>query len=439
MPEKGYAEYDDPTTVTVLTSFPAAFFEPYQEAFAARHPEYRLRILNKKTTTALFHILERPNDPVDVFWASASDAFEVLKANGRLAPVTPPRKDIPQVVRNHPLNDPDGRYVGFALSGYGILWNEDYLAERRLPLPQGWEDLKRPAYRGHLGISAPSRSGTTHLMVETVLQVQGWEKGWATWNEIGGNLATVTARSYGVADGVARKRFGIGITIDFLSRSQGPEAERLAFVYPRDNVFIPANVAIVEEAPNRPGAEAFIAFLLSDEGQAMLARPEIMRLPVLPQLYVQDDPSFPNPYRITERDMDDRFMFDAKLSGLRYELVNILFDELITFRLDDLKRIWGLIHRGEAILRDYPDETARDLLRQARATIIEVPVTAADSSDADFNAGLRRMPRGVPTGERQRQLEEEWRLFIRDRHEKALDLASRAMERLAELAAERLP
>jgi hypothetical protein len=28
-------------------------------------------------------------------------------------------------------------------------------------------------------MSSPSRSGTTHFTIETILQGEGWEKGWA--------------------------------------------------------------------------------------------------------------------------------------------------------------------------------------------------------------------------------------------------------------------
>lgn len=41
------------TTVTVLTSFPAGFYEPVREAFEAAHPDRRLRVVNTKTTAAL--------------------------------------------------------------------------------------------------------------------------------------------------------------------------------------------------------------------------------------------------------------------------------------------------------------------------------------------------------------------------------------------------
>ena len=416
--------------VTVLTSFPASFYEPVREAFEAAHPQWRLRIVNTKTTAAISQLQDRGEDGVDAFWASAPDAFEVLKAAKRLEPVTPRPTGAPPTVGNQPINDPDGAYLGFALSGYGLLWNQRYLDRHGLPTPRRWEDLRRPVYARHLGITAPSRSGTMHLMVETVLQMQGWERGWATWLEIAGNLATVTARSYGVVDGVVKGRFGVGLSIDFLGQSAGSDEEDLRFAYPADSLFLPASVAVLRGAPNPDGAEAFIDFLLSPAGQALLVRPDIQRLPVRPDAYAAAPPGYPDPFRTDTG--DDRFLFDRALSGARYELVNLLFDELVTFRVKTLNRVWQLIHEGEGRLSalygsaDH-EPVAADLLRAARAAATAVPVSAAEAADPAFSAALRRPARGLPVSDRQAELESAWRAFSRQRLDEALALAERAL------------
>ncbi|TWA58550.1 ABC-type Fe3+ transport system substrate-binding protein [Azospirillum baldaniorum] len=421
---------DTDAAVTVLTSFPAGFYEPVREAFEATHPDWRLRIVNTKTTAAISQLQERSDGGVDVFWASAPDAFEVLKAAKRLEPVAPPPTGAPPTIGNQPINDPDGAYLGFALSGYGLLWNQRYLDRHGLPTPKRWEDLRHPIYARHLGITAPSRSGTMHLMVETVLQMQGWERGWATWLEIAGNLATVTARSYGVADGIAKGRFGVGLSIDFLGQSAGLEEDDLRFAYPADSLFLPASVALLRGAPNPDGARAFIDFLLSPAGQALLVRPDIQRLPVRPDAYAAAPAGYPDPYR-TETG-DDLFLFDRALSGARYELVNLLFDELVTFRVKTLNRVWQLIHEGEARLHALygsanHEPVAADLLRAARAAATAVPVSAAEAADPAFSTVLRRPARGLPVSSRQAEQEAAWRAFSRQRLDEALALAERAL------------
>lgn len=425
---------ETPTVVTVLTSFPASFYEPVREAFEQAHPDRRLRVINTKTTAAITQLQDRAGEDVDAFWASAPDAFEVLKAAELLAPVAPRPTGAPATVGNQPIDDPDGAYLGFALSGYGLVWDQSYLDRHGIVAPRGWEDLRQPAYARHLGISAPSRSGTMHLMVETVLQLHGWERGWATWLEIAGNLATVTARSYGVVEGVARGRFGIGLAIDFLGQGGGqgtepedraPDVGGLRFAYPADSVFLPASVAILRGAPNPAGAGVFVDFLLSPAGQALMLRPDIGRLPVRPDAYAAAPAGYPNPY--TRTIGDDRFLFDRALSSRRYELVNRLFDELITFRVKTLNRVWQLIHEGENRLATVPDPVARDLLRAARAAATAVPVDAAQAVDPAFSTALRRPARGVPVSARQRELEAEWRAFSKARLETALSAAERAL------------
>ncbi len=162
-------------TVVVITSFPNSMTDPIEAAFEAANPGFDLEILNKKTSAGVKYIQEIADDnSADIFWASAPDAFEVLKSDGLLANVEVEAEGIPDMIGTYPMNDPDGFYRGFAAAGYGIMWNERYLAGNDLEPATEWDDLKNPEYHGHVGMSAPSRSGTTHLTVETLLQGEGW-------------------------------------------------------------------------------------------------------------------------------------------------------------------------------------------------------------------------------------------------------------------------
>ena len=87
---------------------------------------------------------------------------------------------VPAKIGNYPINDPQGFYLGQALAGYGIMYNTRYLQANKLAAPQEWDDLLKPAWFGHVAMTSPSRSGTMHLTVETILQGEGWDKGWGT-------------------------------------------------------------------------------------------------------------------------------------------------------------------------------------------------------------------------------------------------------------------
>ncbi|WP_419653003.1 ABC transporter substrate-binding protein, partial [Thiolapillus sp.] len=371
--------------LVVVTSYPPDTTTTFKKAFEKKYPGIKVEMLKKKTTAGVKYLQETAgNNTSDLFWASAPDAFEILKGDDLLQKYQTKVKGIPEKVGAFPINDPDGYYKGFAASGYGIMWNTRYLKAKKLPVPHEWEDLTKAVYHNHVGMSAPSRSGTTHLTVETVLQGKGWEEGWATWKEIAGNMKTITERSFGVPDGVNSGQFGIGIVIDFFGLSSKASGFPVDFVYPRVTTLVPANIAIVKNAPHRETAADFIEFLLSDEGQALLLDPKIMRLPVNPKAYAKAPANFPNPFK--DNSIGSGVKFDLALSKSRYNVVNSLFDVMITYRLDDLRTAVKAIQDAEAALQGNNNPAAQKLIAQAKDLVNAVPIDAAKASDEAFNS-----------------------------------------------------
>src|ERR671910_149724 len=160
--------------LVIVTSFPKELFENYKKAFEARYPSIKVVVNSKQTNAGVTYLRETKARPdADIFWVSAPDAFQTLKSEGLLEKYAPPKEimtKIPAKIGNFPVHDPDGTYFGFAISGYGLMWNKNYLKAHKLTAPREWTDLSDGRYHGHLVISAPSRSGTTHLTVETILQ-----------------------------------------------------------------------------------------------------------------------------------------------------------------------------------------------------------------------------------------------------------------------------
>lgn len=407
-------------SVRVLTSFPPQLFEPFRRAFRERNRDVSVDFVQRKTTTALADIVGE-RDRADIFWASAPDAFEILKRSGKLAALKPRPTGAPERIAGYPVNDPDLTYLGFALSGYGFAYNPAYLEARGLPVPRAWSDLAAPIYAGHIGISSPSRSGTMHLMVEALLQAYGWDRGWGIWSEIGGNLATVTARSFGVSAGVARGRFGLGPSIDFLANPEGFPNGSTRFALPEETLFVPASIAVLAGAANREGAERFVDFVLSPDGQDLLLDPAIARLPIAPAAYPAGGTQDGNPF--LREGLFTKGLFDASLSAARYELVNIIFDEMITFRRSELVRLWRSVRTLEAALSESRDTDLARLVSEARRALTAPPLNGAEAMELERWKDLVRVPRGLPTPEPQARLE----AGIKARIEDGLQRAQRAL------------
>jgi phosphoglycerate transport regulatory protein PgtC len=413
--------------IMVITSFPDSMTGPIEAGFEAANPQFDLEVLNKKTSAGVKFIQEIAGaNTADIFWASAPDAFEVLKSDGLLADVTIKSEGIPDKIGAYPMNDPDGKYYGFAGAGYGIMWNERYLKANGLEPAAEWDDLAKPEYHGHVGMSAPSRSGTTHLTVETVLQGDGWDAGWAKWKRIAGNFSTVTERSFGVPDGVNTGNFGLGIVIDFFGFSSKASGFPVDFQYPTITALVPANVAVVENAPNEAGAIAFIEYLLTPEGQEVLLDPAIMRLPINPATYANAPEGFPNPFE--DSTIGATVKFDVAKSGARYNLVNSMFDVMITYRLDDLSDTVAAIQKAEAIHADGNNAAAKAKIAEARALVDANPIDEAKSLDAEFAAIFtkKRKKATDKVGERQAEVEARWDAMVVENYAKAKALAVEA-------------
>jgi ABC-type Fe3+ transport system substrate-binding protein len=414
-------------TVAVVTSFPKELTKIYKDAFEARHPGIKVEILNKNTTAGIAYIRELPvGQRPDVIWASAPDAFEVLAREKLLQPANEVKNpQAPAKVGNYPLNDPDGQYYGQALAGYGLMWNTRYMAANKLAAPKEWSDLTRAEYFGHVAMSSPSRSGTTHLTVETVLQGEGWEKGWSQMLQIAGNCAAVADRSFAVPDGVNNGQFGVGLVIDFFGLAGKYSGFPVEFHYPSMTAVVPANIALVVGGKNTEEAKKFMAFSLSTEGQELLFDPKISRLPILPNASFggKVPAGYPDAFELAKR---AKVQFDSELSGNRYQVVVSLFDQMVTFRLKDLQAATKAIHEAETRLKAKPNAKAAELLKQARSFAYSSLVPEAMVKDTAFLELFRKNKKDVAVAKELTGLENLWASKAKSNYDRARELATQA-------------
>ena len=420
--------------LTIVTSFPKDLTEKFKTAFEKKNPGIKVEILGKSTNAGIKYVQEiKANNSADLFWASAPDAFEVLKGDKLLTKYTSSIKGIPAKVGSYPINDPDGYYTGFAAAGYGIMWNTRYMKANKLPQPKEWNDLTKAVYYGHTGMSSPSRSGTTHLTVETILQGEGWNKGWAEIINMSGNFKTVTAKSFGVPDGVNSGDFGIGIVIDFFGLSSIGGGFPVEFIYPKVTTLVPANIGVIKNAPNEKYAKLFVDFLLSTQGQEILLDPKIRRLPVNPETYAKAPKDFPNPFK--DSSIGAAVKFDVNLSKKRYNVVNSLYDVMVTYRLKDLQQATAAIHKAETALSKKNNAKAKQLVSEARALLVKLPITEAQAGDAAFNKIFKKSRKKAKdleayAGTRQAEVEADWDKQVVDNYSKAKQKAEQALKLL---------
>ncbi|MDO9524026.1 MAG: substrate-binding domain-containing protein [Gemmobacter sp.] len=305
------------TELRILTSYDAEVIAPIAEAFSAAHPEIQLRHLNKNTNAAVTELLSGNSRRFDLFWASAPEAFAVLANAGRLVDL------------GH------GPHVDFAYSAVGWAWQ----SPAGHPVPQDWNDLLNPVHAGRIAMSHPMRSGTTHSLIETILQDRGWQAGWAWLLELSGQLNTISARSFGVLEGLGQSRYDVGLTIDFLALKRSGSG--IVFRYGRPIIIIPARLGALNGGRHPEAARSFIDFVLSQEGQRLLLRPDIRRIPVNEAVRAELAETLRPEVRAALQFSWSRY--DPDLASRRYWQVNEVFEAFIGrdfLRRRDLWRRW---------------------------------------------------------------------------------------------------
>lgn len=404
-------------TVVVATSFPKDFTNLYKREFEKNQSQIRVEFITIPSSQILSHLRSRgAGARPDLYWTSATDSFELLVEAGLLE-----KTESPILSRGRfSVGDKRSRglYHNQALSGFGIMWNRRYLAAHHLTPPADWSDLTKPEYSGHIAMSAPSRSGTVHMMIEFMLQTYGWDKGWSLIQQIAANSSLIADRSFNVVDGVNIGRYGIGLTIDFPALVSIYAGFPVGFAYPADVPLLPANIGLLKGSSNRREAIKFMEFTLSKEGQALLLTPNISRLPAVDSVYSAERLS---PWLATLRFKanNNPNRYDLGLSRSRYTLVSSFFDQTITLRQKELNAAGRAIHAAEAMNRSRANSEAEGLIAEARRLAYSPVLSQAMLQDKAVLSRLNSFD--LPF------LEAEWSDLAKSRYVSARKLAQKAM------------
>ena len=205
----------------------------------------------------------------------------------------------------------------------------------------------------------------------------------------------------------------------------------MKFLYPPVTTLVPANIAIVKNAPNPKAAGAFIEYLLSAEGQQVLLDPKIRRLPVNPATYAQAPADFPNPFK--DKSLGAAVKFDLELSKNRYNVINSLFDVMVTYRLKDLRAATKAIQDAEATIAGKSNSAGgRSSSTKPRRWWRRCPSRPPRRASRTSTASSRRSARRPPprwTG-RQAEIEQAWDAKVKANYNQAATLAKKAASML---------
>ena len=241
----------------------------------------------------------KPGQEIDVAWGGGPTLFDLLVKEGLLRPidsnlVISVSKEIPDELSGAIMKrTADGKllWVAAAISSFGFTVNTNYLQKAGLPMPDKWIDLANETFAKTLpipsvGTADASVSTSNTRMFEIILQDYGWVKGWQILTLLGAN-ARIYDESGLVRDAVIRGDVGVGTTIDFYGyTAQLEKPEFCRYIVPSDGSIVNGDpIALLSTTKNPEAAQAFIAWVLSTEGQKIWLDPRVNRMPANPRVF----------------------------------------------------------------------------------------------------------------------------------------------------------
>lgn len=285
---------------------------------------------------------------IDMMWGGGDFPFDVeLKPNGVLKPVTIPQGVFAAAfpapdIAGVPLYEMDKkapagqgpRWVGIALSSFGLIYSPPLYKSLGLPAPTKWEDLANPKLAGLIAGTDPVRSASVANAYLTILQramvdaeealfiarpdlkampkvdrdknadykaaiAKGWKTGMGTLQLMAANARYFTDSGSQPCNDVGNGEAAAGVAIDFFARvnEETLGKDRIVYVAPKGASAINADpIAILYgvKGEQETVANRFVTWLLTPEsqvlwslrgGQSPYLERSLRRLPIVRAVY----------------------------------------------------------------------------------------------------------------------------------------------------------
>ncbi len=205
---------------------------------------------------------EKANPHVDVLIsASWGHAITLDKAGDLSAYTSPNAAKVPTSLKTD-------TYVAQGAAALSIAYN----TKSGLPAPKSWADLSKPVYKDQITMPDPAASGSALTLLQGLV-VKNNEAAWELFASLKANGMIVPGANKAALTPVLQGAKGVVFgAVDYIAMGAKAKGESLEVVYPADGtVLAPRPLMIPKSAKNVAAAKAFIDFVLTPEGQKMVA------------------------------------------------------------------------------------------------------------------------------------------------------------------------
>jgi iron(III) transport system substrate-binding protein len=250
--------------ILLYTSMPMELATQFAGAFMKKMPQIKVEIYRTGSTEIERRLKgERQGTGLkaDILWLADVPVYYELRNQGELMRYVSPEAE--NILAD--FRDPQGYFTAGRLINMIIAVNTEVLPLKAAP--KSWKDFPDSGKNAIMG--NPAYSGTSLLAVSVLVKNYGWQ-----WLERARAKGVVVVRGNPeAARALAGKEFGISMTLDYVIFGLIKKGIPLAIVWPEDGaISLPIPIAIVKGTKNPEMSRAFVDYILSREGQELLAK-----------------------------------------------------------------------------------------------------------------------------------------------------------------------
>lgn len=206
----GCAASSGENTVVIYSSGEGMRNEALLEALHEEFPQYDIRL----------HYLSTGNNAARLRTEGSDSEADIVFAleGGYARQIADTLADLPDVdmsIYVEDLVDPTRKTVPFTRESACIAVNDELLREKGLPVPESYEDLLDPQYKGLISMANPKTSGTAYNFLKNLVNVYGEEEALAYFDKLAENVYQFTSSGSGPINALVQGEAAIGLGLTF--------------------------------------------------------------------------------------------------------------------------------------------------------------------------------------------------------------------------------
>lgn len=273
------------TDLLVYTAVEADELKGFKQAFEEDYPDINIKWVRDSTGIITSKLLaEKDNPKADIVWGVAATSLLLLSTHDYFQGYAP--KGVEKLDKlYYDTKNPKPLWVGQRAWIASICFNTVEGEKHGLPVPQTWDDLTKPVYKGHVIMPNPNSSGTGFLDVSSWIQIKGEEAAWKYMDALHTNIARYTHSGSKPCKLAAKGEIPIGVSFAYRGAKSKNAGAPLEIVAPSEGVGWDLEAfAIVSNTKNLKAAQALADWSVTEkanriynEAYAVVAMPGIAK------------------------------------------------------------------------------------------------------------------------------------------------------------------